>query len=121
MPPGHYRKKLSLKKIGTFRLTAKQGETEYKGEVAEKTIQVALPAEEFKHPEADPDNLKTIATGQRFLMVHQADKLPELVAMPPETFFRDVPHSLWDTPLTIVLVVLLLAAEWIARKKYNMA
>ena len=121
LPPGHYRKKLTLKKEGTFRLTARQDDPAYKNEVAEKIIRVALPAEEFKHPEADPANLKTIASEGRFLDIQDSDALPALVAAKPMTVYNDVPHSLWDSPLTIVLIVSLLAAEWICRKKYNMA
>ena len=121
LPPGHYRKKVTLKKEGTFRLTARQDDPAYKNEVAEKIIRVTLPAEEFKHPEADPANLKTIASEGRFLDIQDSDALPALVAAKPMTVYNDVPHSLWDSPLTIVLIVSLLAAEWICRKKYNMA
>ena len=121
LPPGHYRKKLTLKKEGKFRLTARQDDPGYKNEVAEKVIRVTLPAEEFKHPEADPGNLKTIASEGRFLDIQDSDALPALVSAKPMTVYNDVPHSLWDSPLTIVLIVSLLAAEWICRKKYNMA
>ena len=119
LPPGHYRKKITLKNVGAFRLTVDADEGDYKDDVAEKTIQVALPAEEFKRPEADSGGLMTI-TGGRFLRIQAAHKLPALVAKAPKTVFNDVPHSLWDTPLTMILIVLLLAVEWIARKKYNM-
>ncbi len=121
LPPGHYRKKISLSKVGSFRLTARQDDPAYKGEVAEKTIRVDLPAEEFVHPEADPALMADVAPQGRALRIDQAEKIVEMVSVAPMTLFNDELHSLWDTPLTIVIIVMLLAAEWMARKKYNMA
>jgi hypothetical protein len=118
---GHYEATVTLKETGAFRLTAMRDNPEYAGEVAEKVVRVELPAEEFRHPESDPTTLKTIAGPDRYLMAHEADRVPAIISSPPMTVFNDVPHSMWDTPLTIAVVVLLLGTEWVLRKKYNMA
>ncbi|MCD4699358.1 MAG: hypothetical protein K8R91_02150, partial [Phycisphaerae bacterium] len=118
---GHYEAPVTLKDVGVFELTAMRDDPSYKGEVAGKTITVTLPAEEFIHPEAAPAILKTIASEERFMVVHDSDRLTRLILPGKITVFNDVPHELWDVPLAIILVVLLLAAEWVLRKKHNMA
>jgi len=117
---GHYEATLPLKTQGSFELTAKREDPSYKDEVAGKTITVALPEEEFRHPEADLAMLETIAPEGRFLRIHESGGLAGLVPSGKMSVFHDVPHELWDVPLAIVVIVLLLAAEWILRKKYNM-
>ncbi len=117
---GRYEALIPLKEVGTFELTAMKDDPSYKDEVAGKTITVTLPREEFIHPEADPSTLKSIASGKRFMMVHESDRLTKLIPHGKMTVFNDVPHELWDVPLAIILIVMLLAAEWILRKKNNM-
>lgn len=118
---GHYEASVRLSDIGVFELTAMKDDPAYKGEVAGKTITVTLPAEEFIHPEADPATLETIASEERFMAVQDSDRLIRLIPPGKMTVFNDVPHELWDVPLAIILVVTLLAVEWILRKKHNMA
>ncbi|MDY7009960.1 MAG: hypothetical protein SVV80_04325 [Planctomycetota bacterium] len=118
---GHYEAPVTLKDVGVFELTAMRDDPSYKDEVAGKTITVTLPAEEFIHPEAAPVMLETIASEERFMVVHDSDRLIRLIPSGKLTVFNDVPHELWDVPLAIILVVLLLAAELILRKKHNMA
>ena len=110
-----------LSRVGTFHLTAGPDQSVEADDVAGKTIVVTLPQEEFQHPEADLRKLARIAPEGRFMMVHDSDKLVELVSPGKMSVSRDVPRQLWDVPLTIVAIVLLLAVEWILRKKYNMA
>ena len=118
---GHYETLVTLKDVGVFELTAMGDDPSYKGEVSGKTITVTLPKEEFVHPEASPAMLKTIASEERFMPVHDSDRLAGMIPSGKITVFNDVPHELWDIPLAIILVVLLLATELILRKKHNMA
>ncbi len=122
---GYYQSgEVPLMKTGTFKLEIKpsqDGISYKKDEVAGKTITVTLPEEEFIHPEADLATLKTIAPEKRFMMIHESDGLTKMIPHGKMTVFNDVPHELWDIPLAVVLVVLLLAIEWILRKKHNMA
>ncbi len=117
---GYYEAPVTLKEVGVFELTAMRDDPSGKSDVAGKTITVTLPAEEFIHPEANHATLETIASEKRFMMVHDSDRLTRLIPPGKMTVFNDVPHELWDVPLAIILVVLLLAAEWILRKKHNM-
>jgi len=119
--PGHYAAAVPLTDVGEFELTALRDDPTYKDDVAGKTITVTLPEQEFRHPEADLATLRTIAPEGRFVMVHEADKLGELIPSGKMSVFYEVPHELWDAPLAMAVIVILLACEWILRKKYNMA
>ncbi|KPK81585.1 MAG: hypothetical protein AMJ81_10470, partial [Phycisphaerae bacterium SM23_33] len=119
---GQYEGEIPLTAVGRFELTAKRNDPDYKDLVAGKTITVILPEEERRHPEADPTTLQTMAPGENFMLIHEADRLPGAMPkgkLPP--LFNEVPRDLWDVPLAIVMVVTLLGGEWILRKRYNMA
>ena len=118
---GHYEAQVKLIEIGTFELTAMRGDPTRADAVAGKTITVTLPQEEFRHPEADLDTMRTLAPEGMFLQTHEADRLAELVPAGKLTVSRDVLRDLWDVPLTLALLVLLLGVEWVVRKKHNMA
>ncbi len=118
---GQFEATYALKTLGTFELTAKRNDPLYKDDVAGKTITVTLPEEEFRHPEADLKKLQTIAPDRHFLMIQDSDGLAEMIPSGKMSVFHDVPRLLWDVPLTMVVIVALLAIEWILRKKYNMA
>ncbi len=117
---GYYEASVKLRRIGSFELTALEG-TERDEAVAGKTVSVTLPQEEFRRPEADPDTLRTLARHGTFLQLHEADRLPQVVPAGKVTVSNPVPRDLWDVPLTLIVLVVLLAAEWILRKRYNMA
>ena len=117
---GRYEAEVKLKTLGTFELTAKRDDPSYENLVSGKTIIVGLPEQERRHPESNPQRLQTLAPGERFLWIRQADQLPQRVPNRNLTVFEEVPRDLWDVPAAVVLVVALLAAEWIIRKKYNM-
>jgi len=118
---GHYAADVPLTAVGEFELTALRDDPTYKDDVAGKTITVTLPEQEFRHPEADLATLRTIAPEGRFVLIHEADKLGELIPSGQMSVFYEVPHELWDAPLAVVVIVILLGCEWILRKKYNMA
>ncbi len=117
---GHYEASVKLRRIGSFELTALEG-TERDEAVAGKTVSVTLPQEEFRRPEADPDMLRALARHGTFLQLHEVDRLPQVVPAGKVTVSNPVPRDLWDVPLTLIVLVVLLAAEWILRKQYNMA
>jgi hypothetical protein len=47
--------------------------------------------------------------------------LADLIPFKPATVPSKDQRELWDSLLTLLLIVLLLAIEWALRKKYNMA
>jgi hypothetical protein len=90
--------------------------------VTSKKIFVELPKAEARRREANPQTLRTIASrSDRFLHIHEASRLAELIPPGRLKTTRQQANKLWDCPLTLIVIVLLLAIEWIVRKKYNMA
>ena len=118
---GHYEASVKLKEIGAFELTALRGDPSHADIVAGKTISVTLPQEEFRHPEADLATMRAIARDGTFLHAHEADQLNQVIPAGKLTVFNEVPRDLWDVPMTLAVLVILLGAEWLFRKKYNMA
>jgi hypothetical protein len=116
---GTYEGVCRLSNEGSFVLT--YTDPEYKDDVAAKALKVVLPEDELKHPEADPATLQIIGSGENFLNVEQADKLAQMIAPDKKVVYNESSFNLWDAPLVIILVVTLLAVEWILRKRYNMA
>jgi hypothetical protein len=53
--------------------------------------------------------------------VADADRLATLIPSGKMKAIDPVARELWDSPLTLILILTLLAAEWILRKKHNMA
>jgi hypothetical protein len=117
---GRYEAILPIKLEGTYLLTAKRGDEAYADQVATKTIVVTQPEEELRHPEADPDRLKTMAPEGKFLPIQEADGLVKLIGPGRMTVYHDEPHDLWDVPLALTVIVVLLGIEWILRKRSNM-
>jgi hypothetical protein len=90
--------------------------------VTSKKIFVQLPKAEARRREANKQTLRTIASrDDRFLDVHEISKLSELIPPGRLKTTRQQASKLWDCPLTLIIIVLLLAVEWIGRKKCNMA
>ncbi|MDX9912843.1 MAG: hypothetical protein RBS39_13545, partial [Phycisphaerales bacterium] len=82
-------------------------------------IEVVLPDDEMRRPQADHALLASIcdATGGRVLAPSDLAQLPNLIPNravtiegPPEV------ETLWDKPVVLVTIVLLLGLEWVVRK-----
>ncbi len=87
-------------------------------------IDVWQPDDEMRRPQTDHPLLAKLAesSGGHVLTPDQLSQLPNLLpnrklklAGEPEI------HTLWDTPLALLLLVLLLTAEWIGRRLLRMA
>jgi len=120
--PGRYKRTIIAKRTGSFEVTALRGGTDSPDDVTSKKITVELPKAEARRREANHQTLQTIASREdRFLNIHEVAKLSELIPPGRLQTTRQQANKLWDCPLTLILIVLLLAIEWIVRKKYNMA
>jgi len=81
---------------------------------------------EFQNTRMDPALLRELAalTGGRFLLAGEIDSLRQaLAALPsyhPHTEVRRESRALWDWPVMLVLLVVLLALEWTLRKRSGM-
>lgn len=87
-------------------------------------IDVWQPDDEMRRPQTDHPLLARVAeaTGGRVLPTGELSDLPRYLpnrrlklAGEPEI------HTLWDTPLALLLVVLLLTAEWVGRRLLRLA
>ena len=90
--------------------------------MASKRITIENPRAEARRSEASPATLQTFATRAEFcLRAHEVDRLAELIPAGRLKAAEEKTWELWDSPLTLVLILTLLGIEWILRKKYNMA
>lgn len=118
---GLYRGNFTARQKGHYQLVANLDTGDPNEGPAFKAIEIDLPREEFLRTEADPQLMRSMAWPQdKFMDITQLDRLGEIPAG-RWTSTREVPKYLWDTNLMLSLIVVLLAAEWILRKKYNMA
>ncbi len=87
-----------------------------------KQIKIELPQAEMTRPEADPVTMESIASKPENVMkIQDVDKLTDLIPPGKLPLVSDKPRELWDSRLTLIILVTLLTIEWILRKKYNMA
>ena len=87
------------------------------------SVEVIHPGDELRNPLPDHDRLATIAkeTGGRVVPLAQLDELATLVPNRARRTPDDISESLWDSPLSLFLVVGLLTMEWICRKIIQLA
>jgi len=89
------------------------------GEALTKQVEVLAPDDELRSPETDFEALRSLAeeTGGRVL---RPEELAELEQYLPNRQRRvagtpDI-ETLWDSPLALILLVVLLGTEWIGRR-----
>jgi len=120
--PGQYSKEIVAAHQGAFLLTALRGDPKAGEKVASKEIIIAPSEVENVRTEANLETMKNIASKpEYFRPIQEVDRLAELIPSGRLTAVNDDPKRLWDTRVSLLLIVLLLAVEWILRKKYNMA
>ncbi len=120
--PGRYKRTIVAAHTGSFEITALRTGADAADDVTSKKIFIELPKAEARRREANRQSLRTIASREdHFLHVHEISRLAELIPSGRLKTTRQQANNLWDCPLTLILIVLLLAIEWIVRKKYNMA
>jgi hypothetical protein len=112
---------------GRYRATTDDATLTSAGGAAEDLsarIDVWQPDDEMRRPQTDHPLLTKLAesSGGHVLASDQLTQLPNLLpnrklklAGEPEI------HTLWDTPLALILLVLLLTAEWVGRRLLRMA
>ena len=91
--------------------------------VVETGFHVILPIKETRQTELARESLEQIATltGGKYLDPDQADTLGDLVPDRVRTLeVQSPPVPLWNTWRVLVLLLALLAAEWILRKRFKM-
>jgi hypothetical protein len=81
---------------------------------------------EFQYTRTNTQLLRELArrTGGRSILVSEIDSLPGFLNQLPDFRAREVRHfeslELWNWPILLGALILLLAAEWILRRKSGM-
>ncbi len=121
--PGRYRKVLGAADKGAYELTALREYANRDDLVSSKRITIEVPRGEALRPEADEMVLRAMARPrtEHFLRLSEVERLGELIPPGRRTSVDELSRELWDSKLTLLLIVLLLGTEWILRKRYNMA
>lgn len=111
--PGMYETVFPAGAPGSYTLKLSVGPEE-----ATRVFQVTMPQLEFAATQLDEAGLESLArmTGGKYLRLSDAARVPELVKSLEQEITTEIRDDLWDSPLAIVIVVLLLSAEWILRK-----
>ncbi|MBT3200231.1 MAG: VWA domain-containing protein [Phycisphaerales bacterium] len=119
---GQYKRTIVAARTGSFEITAPPQTRYLRDDIKSKKIVIELPQAEARRREADRRTLREIASREdRFLDIHEVAELPKRIPHGRLQTTRYQIEKLWDIPLTLIVIVLLLTIEWLGRKKYNMA
>ncbi len=120
--PGRFKITLTAERRGRFTLTAMRDDPHHAEKVQSKQIAIEAPQAEAMRTEADEQALQQLASKPgRFAPIHRIESLIERIPADRRIATEEVFAKLWDTPLMLLVIVLLLVVEWIGRKTYNMA
>ncbi len=122
--PGLYRTTFDVERPGVYAASIEAPGEEGGMHVASTEFEVALPSRENADPSPDPETLAAISAlsrGRALDLAHVGDLLPSF----PGHEERREPISselddAWDNWGTLVLALLLLSAEWVLRKRWEL-
>ena len=116
---GAYTARFSADSQGNYYIKAsgRQGEVVLGEDSTEIFVQLQLA--ELENPQLDESLLKQLAakTGGAYLPFAEASTLPEKINARQRPIFSTEERDLWDTPLVLICVVVLLGMEWFLRKR----
>ena len=123
--PGSYTGIIPADRVGMFEIDAvadDTGQADWMPEdVAVRRIEICLPQEEFRRPEADRDALIELAgSTERFVRLAEVESLADKIPAGVLTVPTEVAHPIWNTRFMLMLLGLLLLVEWVFRKLYHM-
>jgi hypothetical protein len=111
LSPGWFRGSFVPRTMGSHTLRLSDG--------LARSVRVEPPALEFESPRLDEDALRELATLTQgsYVRIHEAAVVPDRIPDRRQTIVvTDEPIPLWDNWLSLSILTLLLAAEWILRK-----
>ena len=123
--PGNYTGILPADRVGLFELDAvgdEDGQADWMPEdVAIRRIEISLPQEEFRQPEANREVLRELAgSPERFVVLADIESLAARIPPGVSRVATEVTHTIWNTKLMLLLLGLLLLVEWTLRKVFHM-
>ena len=119
---GRYRATVRLDKPGLYHVTAGASAAGASLGRAERWLLVGGADRELTDPRLHEDGLRRLAasSGGRYLAAGAIGDLPRLLsARHPVSEVREA-RDLWDTPAVIVVLLLLLSAEWLLRRRWGL-
>ena len=114
---GKYEGTVTLWRSGDYQIAAPAGELPKS--VPAIHLTASLPNREFANPTADPQGLARLVagTGGKLLPLPQASQLAHLVPDRSVETLLTQARQMWNKPIALLLVVLLLTVEWVLRKR----
>lgn len=119
---GVYRSSFEVQTEGVFNLlvdvASAAGEAD-RSDTERSTAFVVTPSlREFTSAGRDTSLLERVAaaSGGRYFDMSQTSQLATEISYTPNAYSREVQEDLWDTPLLLILLILLLCADWMVRR-----
>ena len=104
--------------IGDYRITVKGEEAEGRADFA-----VRQPRLEFDHPAMQEEALRAVAgrTGGRFFRLADLGELSEAISKSKPLVTEEDEKPIWDHWWMLIVLTLVLGAEWLIRKRSDLA
>jgi hypothetical protein len=121
--PGDYQGSVIATQVGLNEIAVILSDPSAGSVQVARQVTVEVPRVEFADPRLNVALLSDLAdrTGGRYFTVAEAVGLPAAVDAPAETIIiRGRPIELWDTNRLLILLVVLLTAEWALRKRFKL-
>ena len=119
---GVYRASFEAQTEGVFNMlvdvASAAGESD-RSDTEKNTAFVVTPSlREYSAAGRDTGLLERIAaaSGGRYYNLDQTGQLATDITYTPNAYSREVQEDLWDTPFLLILLILLLCADWVARR-----
>ena len=105
------------------RWTLRPDEADLVGIEVSTSVDVILPDDELRHPEADHDAMAGLSerTGGRLVLPGDLGELADLLPNRERRRVIEQSESLWDTPLALIMLLGLLTVEWVGRRAIRLA
>lgn len=119
---GVYRSSFEVQTEGVFNLlvdvASAAGEADRSDTERSAAFVVTPSLREFSSAGRDSALLERVAaaSGGRYYDLEQTGQLATDITYTPSAYSKEVQEDLWDTPLLLLLLILLLCADWIARR-----
>jgi MG2 domain len=116
--PGMFAGEWLASETGDYSVNVKGEEAEGRADFA-----VRMPQLEFDHPAMDRETLAVVAecSGGKFFRLEDLDKLAAAISTSRPLVTEEDESPLWDRWGMLILLVLVLGAEWLIRKRSDLA
>ena len=120
---GRYTVAVRFEQAGVYRIEASASQGETRLGTSSRQVLAGGADLEMSQPRLNESVLRRLAreTGGRYLNIGEADALDGLIRQLPPQLGEPEVKDLWHNGLSLLLIIGLLAAEWIARRRAGLA